>query len=141
MVLGKTLAIPLGSKDTKPVNPEGSQSWTFTARTDAEDALVLWPPDAKSWLTGEDSDAGKDWGQEKGVTEDEVVGWHHWLNGHELEIVKNRKALCAALHEFAKSQRTTTMPPSIFRVYFYSKEPAKIHYKTARLWYLNIWAK
>ena len=67
------------------------------------------------------------------MTEDKVVGWHHRLNGHELEIVKNRKALSAALHEFAKSQRTTTMPQSIFRVYFYSKESAKIHYKIARL--------
>ena len=68
---------------TKPVNPKGNQSWKFTGRTNAE-APILWPPDAKTWFTGKDSDAGRNWGQEeKGVTEDEMVGWHHWLNGHE----------------------------------------------------------
>ena len=69
------------------INPEGNQSWIFTGRTDAEaEALVLWPPDAKSRLIRKDLDAGKDWGQEeKGVTENEIVGWQHWLNGHEFE--------------------------------------------------------
>ena len=72
----KTLESPLGCKEIKPVNPKGNQPWIFTGRTDAEaEALVLWPPDAKSWLTGKDPDAGKDWGQEeKGATEDEMVG-------------------------------------------------------------------
>ena len=72
---------------TKPAHPKGNQSWTFTGRTDAEDeAPILWPPDAKSRLTGKDPDAGKDWGQEeKGMTEDEMVGWHHQLNRHEFE--------------------------------------------------------
>ena len=65
----------------------GNQSWIFIGTTDAEaEALIFWPPDGKNWLTGKDPDAGKDWGQEeKGATEDEVVGWHHWLNGHEFE--------------------------------------------------------
>ena len=68
-------------------NPIGNQSWICTGRTDAEaEAPILWPPDAKNWLTGKDSDAGKDGRQEeKGTTEDETVGWHHWLNGHEFE--------------------------------------------------------
>ena len=67
-------------------NPEGNKSWIFIGRTDAEiEALILWPPDVKSWLR-KDSDAGKDWRQEeKGTTEDEMAGWHHWLNGHEFE--------------------------------------------------------
>ena len=69
----------------KPVNPKGNQPWIFIGRTDTE-APILWPPYAKSWLTGKDPDAGKDWRQkEKGTTEDEMVGWHHWLNGHEFE--------------------------------------------------------
>ena len=71
----------------KPVNPKGNQSWMFIGRTDAEaEAPILWPPDAKNWLTGKDPDAGKDWRQEeKGTTEDEMVGWHHRLDGHEFE--------------------------------------------------------
>ena len=73
----QTLASPLDSKEIKPVNPKGN------GRTDAE-ALKLWTPDAKSQLSGKDPDAGKDWGQ-SGVTEDEMVGYHHWLNGHEFE--------------------------------------------------------
>ena len=76
---------PLDSKETKPVTPKGNQPWIFIGRTDAE-ASILWPPDAKSWLTGKDSTAGRDWGQEeKGTTENDMVGWHHWLNGHEFE--------------------------------------------------------
>ena len=85
VVLEKTPESPLDSKEIKPVNPKGSQSWIFTGRTDAE-AAVLWPPDMNSQLTGKHPDAGKDWGQEeKGVTEDEMVGWHHQLNGNEFE--------------------------------------------------------
>ena len=86
-VLEKTLESPLDCKEIKPVNPKGNQSWIFTEKTDAEaEALILWPPDAKSWLIGKDPDAGKDWRQEeKGMTEDEMVGWHHRLDGHEFE--------------------------------------------------------
>ena len=78
---------PLDCKEIKPVNPKRNQSWIFIGRTDAKaEAPILWPPDAKSCLTGKDPDAGKDWRQEeKGTTEDEMVGWHHWLNEHEFE--------------------------------------------------------
>ena len=84
-VLKKTLESPLDCKKIQPVNPKGNQSWIFIGRTDAE-ALIFWPPDVKNWLIGKGSDAGKDWRQEeKGTTEDEIVGWHHQLNGHEFE--------------------------------------------------------
>ena len=83
VVLEKTLDVSLDSKEIKPINPKGNQSWIFMGRTEAP---VLWPPDVKNWLIGKDPDAGKDWGQEeKGETEDEMVGWHHRLNGHEFE--------------------------------------------------------
>ena len=84
VVLEKTLESLLDCKEMKPVNSKGNQSWIFIGRTAAEaEALVLWPPNAKSWLTGKDPDAGKDWGQEeRGLTEDEMVGWGHWLNRH-----------------------------------------------------------
>ena len=87
VVLEKTLGSPLDCKEIQPVNPKGNQSWVLTGRTDAEaEAPILWPLDAKYWLLGKDPDAGKDWGQkEKGTTEDEMTGWHHWLNGHEFE--------------------------------------------------------
>ena len=85
----KTLESPLDCKEIKLVNPKGNQPWIFIGRTDAEaKAPILWPPDKKSWHFGKDSGAGKDWRQEeKGTTEDEVVGWHHLLNGHEFEQV------------------------------------------------------
>ena len=84
-MLEKTLDSPLDSKEIKLVNPKGNQPWIFIGRTDAE-APILWPPDVKSRLVATDSDAGKVWGQEeKGVTEEEMVGWHHWLNGCEFE--------------------------------------------------------
>ena len=84
VVLEKTLESPLDCKEIQPVHPKGDQSWVFIGRTDAvAETLILWPPGVKSWLTGKDTDAGKDWGQEeKGMTEDEIVGWHHWLHGH-----------------------------------------------------------
>ena len=86
LVLEKTLESPLDCKEIQPVNPKGNQSWRFIGRTDAEvETPILWPPDVKSWLIWKDLDAGKDWGQEKDITEDETVGWHHWLNGHEFE--------------------------------------------------------
>ena len=85
VVLERTPESPLDSKEIKPVNPKGNQSWIFIGRTDAE-APILWPPDANSWLIRKDPDSGKDWRQEeKGTTEDEMVGWHHWHNGHEFE--------------------------------------------------------
>ena len=83
VVLEKTLESPLGCKEIQPVHPKGDQSWVFIARTDVEaETPILWLPDAKSWLIWQDLDAGKDWGQEeKGMTEDEMVGWHHQLDG------------------------------------------------------------
>ena len=84
VVLEKTLESPLDCKEIQPVHPKGGQSWVFIGRTDFEaETPILWPPDAKSWLICKDPDAGRDWGQEeKGTTEDEMVGWHHRLNGH-----------------------------------------------------------
>ena len=87
VVLEKTLETPLDCKEIWPVNPKGNQSWIFIGRTDAE-ALILWPPDVKTWLIWKDPDARKDWRQEeKGTTEEEMVGWHHHLDGHEFEHV------------------------------------------------------
>ena len=86
VVLEKTLESPLDCKEIQPVHPKGDQSWVFIERTDAKaETLILWPPHAKSWLNAKDPDAGKDWGQEKGTTEDEMVGWHHPLDGHKFE--------------------------------------------------------
>ena len=86
VVLEKTLESPLDCKEIQPVNPKGNQSCIFIGRTNAEaETPILWPPDAKNWLTGKDPEAGKDWRQEKGMTEDEMVGWYHRLYGHEFE--------------------------------------------------------
>ena len=86
MVLEKTLQSPLDSKEIKPVNLKGNQLWIFPGKTDAKmEAPIFWPPDAKSRLTGKDPDAGKDWKQEKGMTEDKMVEWHHWVYGCEFE--------------------------------------------------------
>ena len=85
-MLEKILESPLDKEEIKLVNPKGNQPWIFIGRTDAEvEAPTLWSPDAKSQLIGKDPDAGKDWGQEKRVSEDEMVGWHHRLNGHVFE--------------------------------------------------------
>ena len=87
VVLEKTLESPLDSKEIKPVNHIGNQPWIFFGRTEVKaEAPILWLPDKKSQLIGKDPNAGKDWGQEeKGATEDDLVGWHDWLNGHEFE--------------------------------------------------------
>ena len=110
VVLEKTLESPFDCKEMKPVNPKRNQSWIFIGRTDAEAKdVVLWPPDAKSWLMRKDPDAGKDWRQEeKGPTENEMVGRHHWLKGHQFEQapgqVKDRDAWPGVLQSMG-SQR------------------------------------
>ena len=97
-------------KEIQPVHPKGDQSWVFIGRPDAEaETPILWPPEAKSWFIEKDPDAGKDWGQEeKGTTEDEMVGWHHWLSGHGLrglqKLVMDREAWRAAVHGVAQSR-------------------------------------
>ena len=108
VVLEKALERPLDFKEIQSVHPKGRQSWVFIGRTDAEtEAPMLWPPDAKSWVTGKDPDAGKDWGQdEKEVTEDETFGWHHRLNGHEFEQTpRDGEGWRAAVHGVTESQK------------------------------------
>jgi len=110
VVLEKTLQGPLDCKEIQPVHSEGDQPWDFFGRNDTKaETPVLWPPHEKSWLIRKDSDAGRDWGQEeKGTTEDEMAGWHHWLDGHESEclweLVMDTEAWRAAIHGVAKSQ-------------------------------------
>ena len=110
MVLEKTLESPLNCKEIQHVHPEGDKSWVFIGRTDAEaETPILWPLHAKSLLTGKDPDAGRDWGQEENrMTEDEMAGWQHRLDGMNLsklwEFVMNREAWRAAIHGVAKSQ-------------------------------------
>ena len=107
----RRLKNPLDSKEIHPVHPKGNQSWIFFGRTDAEaETPILWSSDAKSWLIEKDPDAGKDWRQEeKGMTEDEMAGWHHRLNGHEYEQTpgdsEDSKAWHAVVHGVTKSQR------------------------------------
>ena len=110
VVLEKTLESPLNCKEIQQVNPKGNQSWIFIGRTDVEaDTLIVWPPDAKNWLIGKDPDAGKGWRwEEKEMTEDEMVGWYHRLDGHGFEQAlgagDGQGSLHAAVCGVAKSQ-------------------------------------
>ena len=110
IVLEKTLESPMDYKEIKPVHPKGNQSWISIGRTDAEaEAPILWPLDSKTWLTRKEPDAGKDWRrEEKGMTEDEMVWWRHWLNGHEFEqapgVGDGQGSLAVAVHWVPKNQ-------------------------------------
>ena len=110
VVLEKTLESPLDCKEIQPDHPKGDPSWVFIGRTDAKaETPILWPPHAKSWLVGKESDAGKDWGQEeKGMTEDEIAGWHHHsmdVSLRELqELVMDREAWLAVIHGISRSR-------------------------------------
>ena len=110
MMLEKTLESPLDCKEIQPVYPKGNQSRIFIGRTDAEaETPILWPPDAKNWLIWKDFDAGKDWRwEERGTTDGEMVGWHHWLNGHEfeqiLEVGYEQRIWGASVHGVTRNQ-------------------------------------
>ena len=101
VVLEKTLESPLDCKGIQPVHSKGDQSWVFIVRTDAEaETPILWPPHEKSWRTGKDPDAGRDWGrEEKRTTEDEMAGWHHRLDGHEFEYTPRVSDGQGGLHD------------------------------------------
>ena len=139
VVLEKTLESPLDCKEIQPVHPRGDQSWVFIGRTDVKaETPILWLPDMKSWLIWKDPDAGKDWGQEeKGMTEDEMVGWHQWLNGHGLsglrELVMDSKAWLATVHGVAKSRTRlsdwTELNPSALL----QSSPKSLRYKRINL--------
>ena len=111
VVLEKTVESPLDCKEVQPVHSK-DQSWVFSGRNDAKaETPILWPPHAKSWLIEKDSDAGRDWGQEeKGTTEDEMTGWHHWLNGREFEwtpgVGDGQGGLACWIHWVAESDTT-----------------------------------
>ena len=116
VVLKKTLENPLDCKEIQPVHPKGDQSWVFTGRSDIEAEIpILLPPDVKSWLIGKDSDAGRDWGQEeKGTTEDEMVWWHHRLNGHAAAAAKLCQS-CSILCDPIDSSPPGSSVPGIFQ--------------------------
>ena len=110
VVLEKTLESPLECKEIQSVHPKGNQSWIFIGRTDAE-TPIIWPCDVKNWLIWKDPDAGKDWRQEKGTREDEMVGWHHWLNGHEFGWtpgVGDRQGGLACCSSWGRKESDTT---------------------------------
>ena len=107
-MLEKILESPLDRKEIQPVHPKGNQSWIFIEMTDAEaETTILWPPDGKNWLIERDPDARKDWRwEEKGTTEDEMIEWHHWLDGHEFEQAPGlveKEAWCASVHGVTKN--------------------------------------
>ena len=108
------LLSPLDCKEIQPVNPKENQSWIFIGRTDAEaETPILWPPDVKNRLTGKDPDAGKDWRWEKGTTEDEMVGWHHWHDGHAFEQalgVGDEQGGLACCSPWGRKESDTTEP-------------------------------
>ena len=140
VVLEKTLEKPLDCKEIQLVNPKGNQSWIFIGRTDAE-APILWPPDTKNWLMGKDPDVGKDWRQEeKGTTEDEMVGWHHWLDGLKFEqalgVDDGREAWRAAVHVVAKSRTWLSNWTELNPLSMYKWQNG-VHISSLKWFYLN----
>jgi len=132
VVLEKTLENSLDCKEIQPVNPKRNQSWIFIGRTDAEaEVPILWPPDAKNWLNGKDPDAGKDWRQEeKGKTEEEMVGWHHGLDGHEFEQtlrVGDRQGSLECCSPWGCKESDTTKPLNWTELLSYKKEWIFLH--------------
>ena len=134
VVLENTLESPLDWKEIQPVHPKGNQPWIFIGRTDTEaEAVILWPPDAKNWLVGKDPDSGKDWRQEMGTTEDEMVGWCHWLNAHEFEqdprLGDGQEAWCVAIHGIAELDKTEWLKWTSVQVFIwvYLSTVKKIH--------------
>ena len=133
MVLEKTLESPLDCTEIKPVIPKGTQSWIFIGRTDAEaEAPVLWPPGAKTWLIRKDPDTGKDGRQEeKGMTEDEMVGWCRWISGHEFDQAvpgdNGQESLVATVCGIAKSQTWLSDWTTINNFYFVTSCPSPIY--------------
>ena len=121
VALEKTLESPLDCKDIHPVHSKGNQSWMFTGRTDTEaEMLILWPPGRKSWLIWKDPDAGKEWRwKEKGVTEDEMVGWHHQLSGREFEHVsrdsEGQGGLAYAVHGVSITHDSATEKKQLWK--------------------------
>ena len=122
VVLEKTLESPLDCKEIQPVHPKGDQSWIFSGRIDAEaEAPILWPPDVKSWLIGKDPDAGKDWRQEeKGTTVDDMVEWHHRLDGHEFEQAPGvddgqRSSACCSPWSLKESDTTEQLNWTLYK--------------------------
>ena len=112
VVLEKALESPLDCKEIQPVHPKGNQSWIFIRRTDPEaETPILWPPDVKNWFIWKDPDSGKDWRQEKGMTEDEMVGWHHQLDAHEFEQalgVSDRQGSLVCCGPWGRKESNTT---------------------------------
>ena len=122
----KILESPLDCEEIQPVHPKGNQFWIFIGRTDAEaEAPVLWPPDEKNWFTGKDPNAFKDWRrEEKETTEDELVGWHHQLDGHEFEQVlgagDGQETWCATIHGVTRSQTWLSNSTKLICIYIHT---------------------
>ena len=134
----KTLASPSGCMEIQPVHPRGNQPWIFTGRTDAEaETPIPGPPDVKNWLIWKDPDAGKDWRlEENGMTEDEMVGWYHWLNGHEFEQALGvaRETWHAEVHGVTKSQTWLSNKTELTWINFFTYNYAKLYFNNIKIY-------